>query len=335
MPSNFISTTTNSQISDSLVTVSAVSSSNLNLANSNLYINLPIKSSSGVCGQQALKDMNLVLDGSCKVLLSSTSALSANTYLSLSAFTAANNIILNSLTVYSLSTPSSTGAASLTSSSTSCSGTTCTVIKQIKLNFIKNGGSTTIDYTTSYIVIGTTIINSSTYVYIKYSYQFLSQSLNFPYTSNIGYSNGSLLLLLKSKTNSTATTYYKIFNPVNLAFIDIDGTCRTSTSDSDHSNIISFKFGINSVYSCRGTASLAAANLMQAFDFVGSLGISTTNLADYVQIDYTSNPGTNVNLQLIFYYVAIGTSLNPQYQITKAVLNSLTSSGNGQFSLFV
>lgn len=69
---------------------------------------------------------------------------------------------------------------------------------------------------------------------------------------------------------------------------------------------------------------------------VGSIGSATSSLNDYVSIDFSAAAAaTNQNLQLVFYYLPIGTQANPQYQITKAVLNPLTVTSNNQFTLFV
>jgi hypothetical protein len=282
--------------------------------------------------------MNNIQDDACRVYASSSSAVSSNNYLSLSTFVSNNNLAAGSLVVYLLTNPSTpmqnSNLASSAAVATSCTGTTCLLIKQIKLFFIKTATSVTIDYSSSYIVMGNTVISDPTYVYVKYSYQFISQTANYPYSSNQGYSKNSPLQLVKSITNGSTTNYYKIFNPVNLAFVNIDGSCRSASSDSDQSNLISFKFGVNSIYSCSGSSSLAYTNLKQAFDSVGALGSASTNLGDFVSIDYTAII-SNQNIQLLFYYISIGTQSNPQYQITKAVLNALSVSSNNQFSLFV
>jgi hypothetical protein len=180
-----------------------------------------------------------------------------------------------------------TNSTMASGTSSSCSGGgTCYVIKQIKLTFIRSGSSSTIDYNSSYIVMGNTYININgpTYISIKYIYQFISAVNNYGQSSTKGYSKNSLLSLVKSSTNSA---YYKMFNPINLAFINTDGSCRTATSDSDQSNLISFRFGVNSVYSCLGSSStFTYNNLNAAIDYVGSIGSSTTNLADFIKIDY-------------------------------------------------
>jgi hypothetical protein len=247
-----------------------------------------------------------------------------------------NNNLNGSLQVYLMTAPSA-AAQSNTTLSTSCTGTTCLVVKQVRLFFLRTASTVSVDYSSSYVVLGNTVISAGSYVYLKYSYQFLSQAGNFPYPSTVGYAKNSALTLLKTSTSGTTTNYYKIFNPVNLAFVNLDGTCRTATtSDSDHSNLISFRFGVNGAYSCLGSSTMAATNLKQAFDMVGSIGSAATSLSDYVTIDYSlASSVTNQNLQLVFYYISIGTQASPQYQITKAVLNPLTTSTNSQFTLFV
>lgn len=240
----------------------------------------------GLCSSFVLRDMNNIQDDSCRTYVGSTSDVSSHDFLTLSKFASNNNLLTTSLPVYYMKDATSPLINSTFSASSSCSGTTCLVIKQIKLNFIKSGSTSTVDYSSSYIVMGNTYVNGPTYINIKYSYGFISKTSNYGYSSTVAYSKNSLLTLLKSSTN---TTYYKIFNPVNLGFINTDGKCRaTSTDDSDQSNLISLRFGVNSVYSCYGSSSsLAYTNLKEAFDYVGSIGSSSTNLADYIKIDYT------------------------------------------------
>ena len=90
----------------------------------------------------------------------------------------------------------------------------------------------------------------------------------------------------------SATTATKIFNPVNLAFRNTDGTCRATAADNaDASNLVHLQFGVNSVLSCVGTSStFLSTNLIALFNYVGSLGISSTSLSDYVQLTTTAIP---------------------------------------------
>lgn len=289
----------------------------------------------GVCGQYTLRDMHNIQEGECRVLFSSTGSLSSNNFLSLSQFKNSNNLS-GSLQVYVMSTNTAAALNGSTSSS-SCTGNLCLVVRQVKLFFIKNGGTVTVDYSSSYVVLGNIVLNAPTYVLIKYSYQFISQAGNYPYSSTTGYTKGAPLALLKSLLSGSSTTYYKIFNPVNLAFMDMDGSCRAnSNADAGPSNLITLKFGVNAIYTCQGSSSLILNNLKQAFDMVGSIGSAASSLDDYVNIDFApSASATNQNLQLVFYYLPIGTQANPQYQITKAVLNPLAVTYNDQFTLFV
>lgn len=212
----------------------------------------------------------------------------------------------------------------------------CNVIRQIKIFFIR-GSTTTIDYTSSYLLIGPAYVNSPSYISIKYSYEFMSAALNFAYASSKGYEVGAPLNLLLQTTTGSTSTYFKVFNPINLAFRQLDGTCRTSSSDNvGPNNLVNLQFGVNSIHSCMGTTSLIAANLQAAFTHIGSLGIASTNLNDYVSLSVPSTINTNQNLQLIFYYIPIGTNLNPQYQIIQAQLNALTNTNtNLPTSLYV
>lgn len=118
-------------------------------------------------------------------------------------------------------------------------GTTyqCLVIKLIRLFFIR-GSTTDIDYTSSYLVAGQTYISAGSYIYLGYSYQFMSQALSFPLSSNQGYSLGAPLNLLLA-TTTTSTTYTKVFSPINLNFKKTDGSCRTSSTDTtDPSSLV-------------------------------------------------------------------------------------------------
>jgi hypothetical protein len=210
------------------------------------------------------------------------------------------------------------------------------VIKLIKLFFIK-GSTTTIDYTSSYLVIGVAYVNSPSYIYIDYSYQFILNKQSFPYPANQGYTFGSPLNLLLNTTSASTITYYKVFNPINLAFKKKDGSCRTASTDvTDPTDLITLSFGINAIYSCTGSSSLIATNLASLFTNVGSFGLSSTNVLDYVGVTVASGISSSQNIQLVFYYVSIGTAKNRQYQIVKAAVNGLNNPASGQpISLFV
>ena len=257
--SSFISTTTDQQINIIDTTVSAVSTAVLGLNTYSSFGNLPLRGGMGVCGQYTLRDMYNIQEGECSVLLPSTASLSTNSFLSLSQFKTNNNLGA-SLQVY-LMTTNTAAAQTATNSTSTCTGNLCLVVRQIRLFLIKSGGTITVDYSSSYVVMGNITLSVPTYVLIKYSYQFISQAGNYPYSSSIGYIKGAPLVLLKSLT-ANFTTYYKIFNPVNLAFIDMDGTCRAnSTADAAPSNLITLEFGVNGIYTCQGSSSLVLNNL--------------------------------------------------------------------------
>jgi len=62
-------------------------------------------------------------------------------------------------------------------------------------------------------------VTQAGYITVKYSYSFVSVASSvtiFPYESDIGYAFGVKLQLLYSDTANSA--YYKILNPINLAF---------------------------------------------------------------------------------------------------------------------
>lgn len=108
---------------------------------------------------------------------------------------------------------------------------------------------------------------------------------SYPYASNQGYTFGSYLTLVNYASNTTS--YYRIFNPINLAFRKLNGVCRSTndTSDNaDQTNLIRLRFGVNSVYTCLGSTSFIYANLNASFNLVGAIGSATTNLNDYLQV---------------------------------------------------
>lgn len=51
---------------------------------------------------------------------------------------------------------------------------------------------------------------------VKYDYSYLNSDGSIPSASNIGYTIGSYIQLVKYDTASLK--YFKIFNPINLAF---------------------------------------------------------------------------------------------------------------------
>lgn len=149
----------------------------------------------------------------------------------------------------------------------------------------------------------------------------MASATSFPFAASQGYTIGSPLNLLLSTTVGVTTTDTKIFNPLNLAFRKEDGTCRTLASDSaDGSNLASLKFGVNTIFSCVGTtSSFWSSNLINAFNYVGSFGISSNNIADYIAVTQNTIQ-SNENMHLLVDYIPIGTELDPQYQILQVRL---------------
>lgn len=78
-----------------------------------------------------------------------------------------------------------------------------------------------------------------------------------------------------------------------------------------------------------GTTSIIATNLQSSFNYIGSFGISATNTNDYVKLTVSGTINTNQNLQLLFYYIPIGTNLDPEYQIVQVQLNPLGNTNTG------
>ena len=77
-----------------------------------------------------------------------------------------------------------------------------------------------------------------------------------------------------------SANYYRMFNPLNLAFKKLDGTCRTATADSvSADNLVSIRFGVNSIHSCVGTTSLLSSNIQGAISHVGTVGSASNLLA--------------------------------------------------------
>lgn len=136
--------------------------------------------------------------------------------------------------------------------------------------------------------------------------------------------------MLLASTSGATTTYSKVFNPFNLAFKTIDGSCGAAVADAGgDGNLVHLKFGVNSIHSCMGTTSIIAANLQSSFNYIGSFGISATNTNDYVKLTVSGTINTNQNLQLLFYYIPIGTNLDPEYQIVQVQLNPLGNTNTG------
>jgi hypothetical protein len=100
------------------------------------------------------------------------------------------------------------------------------------LFFVKNQNKFVIDYTSSYILVGKINLSGSTGVYIplSYSYQFIEADV-YTRSSRGGYQIGDLLQLIQGQSTTTSTLYYKIFNPLNLAFRTSTGICRMAITD--------------------------------------------------------------------------------------------------------
>jgi hypothetical protein len=79
------------------------------------------------------------------------------------------------------------------------------------------------------------------------------------------------------------------------------GACRVSgsTDNTDHSNLYNFRFGVDSILSCFGSSSVLLDNLKASFNYIGKFGSSTTNLADFISIDFSqlaNNKGIKISL---------------------------------------
>lgn len=143
--------------------------------------------------------------------------------------------------VYKMSQIVST-AVSDTTLVTSCpTATTCTnVIRYLKV-FI-NPTTNAFRSDLSYAVIGDLEnVQTNSYVIVKYDYTYLNEDGTFPKLSNIGYSIGTPLQLLKRSTNG----YLRILNPINMAFRKANGDCRTLSSDSVDESLIQLRLGRN------------------------------------------------------------------------------------------
>jgi hypothetical protein len=142
----------------------------------------------GLCSDYVLRKGQIIKDGSCRKFVS-TSNIATDGYLSVSIFLGNNNINPSTFKIYDMNQPSSAQATSSLASTyvPTVSGSTYSVIKQINLVFIKSGTGYIVDDTSSYIVVGSVTLNPSSYVYIKYSYDFISKVGDYSYSSNIGY----------------------------------------------------------------------------------------------------------------------------------------------------
>ena len=142
----------------------------------------------GLCGDYVLRIGNIIKDGSCRSLVS-TSNIATHDYFSVSKFLANNNISPSNFKIYDMNAPSTEQPTinNASSYSPSVNGNIYSVIKQIKLVFIKSASGYVVDDVSSYIVVGSVTLNPSSYVYLKYSYDFISKASDYSYSSSIGY----------------------------------------------------------------------------------------------------------------------------------------------------
>lgn len=140
---------------------------------------------------------------------------------------------LPNIRIFSLSDSTSISANPLPSNTTTtCSNGNCfNVVKFVK--FYIKPDTNVVNQTLSYIVVGDALANTLPgYYNIKYDYLYLNSDSSFANASNVGYKIGTYLQLMKSNMTSASTfSYFKISNPINLAFRKPNGDCRTSTTD--------------------------------------------------------------------------------------------------------
>ena len=185
---------------------------------------LPLKGSNGLCRISSQITKNNEQSSSCRVYLSQASDI-ANTVLSISKLQSSLGITLKKFTTKT----STSSSASNQTLATSCTGVDCTnVVRQIRI-FI-NSDTGAID-SNSYVVVGSLTADQKGYITVDYQYTFITTSgsaITLPYTSYVGYTlKCTLNLMFKDSSNN----YFKIMNPINLAFRKPDGTCRTLVTD--------------------------------------------------------------------------------------------------------
>ena len=133
-------------------------------------------------------------------------------------------------------------------------------------------------------------VGSAAYLKVDYDYTFVQTNANggivLPSEGNVGYEWGDNLLLMFRDT--TANTFHKMPNPINLAFRKPDGTCRTAISDAAGDSFVELKFGQNQIFSCAGSSNFLYVNLIQIFNYLGRYGISDGVLADYIALTIPS-----------------------------------------------
>lgn len=187
----------------------------------------------------------------------------------------------------------------------------------------------------SYVVVGPLTVSQGGFINVDYEYGFITVQNNVPvptYASKIGYEFGSPINLLYL---TSAGDYYKIFTPLNLAFRQPNGNCRTSSTDPSANSFIDLGFGHNQAISCYGSTNLIYNNLKQAFNYVGKYGTSSTTLAEYINVTFPSNSiQSSESVQMVVYYINIGVPQNPQYEISSVVMLPVTIK-DGLSTLFI
>lgn len=151
---------------DSQITISNTADTALNsniggIASIANFNKLPMKNSMGLCEDYVLRVGNIIKDGSCRKLVK-TSTIATDAYFSVQTFLGnINNIVLSTFKIYEMNVPSSSQPIATFASNynSSSNGNVYSVIKQIKLVFIKSGTAYSIDYDSSYIVVGLVTLN--------------------------------------------------------------------------------------------------------------------------------------------------------------------------------
>lgn len=159
----------------------------------------------------------------------------------------------------------------------------------------------------------------------------MSSGSVFGLGSNQGYTMGAPLQLLFEDSSSK---YYRINNPINLAYRQTDGACRTDSADNADDSLLQLLFGHDGMYTCVGGTSFIQEHLQNSFNYVGAFGSASTVLADYVSVSWPSSIENTRSLQLLLYYVKVGEESNYQYQITNVTASTL-STQNSQSTLYV
>lgn len=185
------------------------------------------------------------------------------------------------------------------------------VIRSIHLFVVKKSSGVSLDTTSSYLVVeDLQTVEFPKYVKVEYSLTFLSTAGEVPRSNSKGYNIGSAIQLLYGSNDQ----YYRINNPVNLAYRSFNGACTNSVGSLSE---VPFRFGVNALFTCTGTSKFIT-NIKSSFNYVGAVGAATNSLSDYVSINYPSDISSNTGVRLVFSYIRIGTASDKQYQIIKA-----------------